>query len=376
MGHQNEIDRDYDNSAPSGEVKAWAREMIRHIRQQRGTLNLITLGFYGTQPGVPCHDDPKGDPTGKLRYDANIAAELAAEVDFVSMHYFLSERCFESDVRQLQSLVADKPIVLEEFCMHTLAKPDSPCSSFPDPCDDPHFEFQQQAFYNALLSVSEAFRVAGYFFWTLTDFSSIYPPGAQQSHHCQGILRNAVTSVCEVLNSIDYSEKPAAEAVRSHFKPAVRYIEHFNSWVDPKTDEPPPGWTANHGIDGALLRGFNPDAPQDTLWSRTYGRVAISKWVQPGAAHVGRATSPTLVQVDVDSYPFLSGEVSAYAVRKPPGNGGRDADLYIGVEEEGGSTNSAGDDHPRRHATKAFHGRSARGARLEWKSYVPGYPRA
>ena len=154
---KNELDRDY---AQFGEakVKAWATEMISYTRSLDPN-HLITIGFYGIATGTLCYDPLV---TSTLVYSPAIAAEFAPLVDFVSMHYFLSERCFESDLQALQSLIDDKPLLLEEFGLHTM-----------DACDDRHTETEQAAYYNALLSLSEAYDLAGYLFWTLTDFSHI-----------------------------------------------------------------------------------------------------------------------------------------------------------------------------------------------------------
>jgi hypothetical protein len=154
------------------------------------------------------------------------------------MHYFLPERCYEDDLQALQLQVGNKPVVLEEFGLHTMASG-----------VDPHTEREQAAYYNALLSLSEAYNIAGYLFWTLNDFSHIYS-GTEETHHCQGILRNIKVSTCQVTTMIDYSEKPAANTVRRHYGTRVAYLDLFDSWVATFTDKPPAGWSDNWDVGG------------------------------------------------------------------------------------------------------------------------------
>jgi len=308
---KNEPDRDY---ADHGEdtVKDWLREMITYTRGLDPN-HLITIGFYGAVSGTPCYDPAITDT---LVYSPAIAAEFAPLVDFVSMHYFLSERCFEGDLQVLQSLVGEKPIVLEEFGLHT-------CSA----CADSHTEVQQAAYYNALLSLSEAHGLAGYLFWTLDDLSYILP-GSQETHHCQGILRNSLVGVCQVTTTLDYTAKPTADTVRRHYWQNVHYLDLFDSWVDPNTDEPPPGWTDNLSDGGALLRGYN---LSKLLWSQHQGKVAFSKFVTNSISITGLAVSPVLTDVNVDSYPFLMGQVYDYSIRDI--TNGSDCTLYVGIQE-------------------------------------------
>jgi len=308
---KNEPDRDYAEYG-EGKVTDWLRGMISYTRGLDPN-HLITIGFYGAVTGTLCYDPAI---TNTLVYSPAIAAEFASDVDFVSMHYFLSERCFESDLQALQSLIGDKPIILEEFGLHT-------CLA----CDDSHTETEQAAYYNALLSLSEANDVAGYLFWTLTDFSYILPD-SQESHHCQGILRNSNVTVCQVTSPTDYTEKPAADTVRRHYQDGVVYLDLFDSWVVSDTAEPPPGWTDNWSDGGALLRGFNPSKP---LWSHNQGKVAFSKFVTNSTSITGLAASPVLTNVNVNRYPILAGQVYSYSIRDP--DNGSDANLYVGVQE-------------------------------------------
>jgi hypothetical protein len=321
---KNEIDRDYATFG-EGEVKAWATEMISYTRGLDPN-HLVTIGFYGAVTGTLCYGPTV---TNTLAYSPAIAAEFASAVDFVSMHYFLSERCFESDVQALQSLIGDKPLVLEEFGLHTLAAPAIPCATYPgDPhCDDPHTEIEQAAYYNALLSLSEAYDLAGYLFWTLTDFSYILPD-SQESHHCQGILRNRLVDVCQVATTFSYAEKPAADTVRRHYDNRVAYLDLFDGWIVPDTDEPPPGWSDNWSQGGALLRGYS---PSQLLWSHDPGKVAFSKFVTNGTSITGLAGSPALKDVNVDRYPLLSGQVSSYSTRDI--TYGSHSTLYVGVKD-------------------------------------------
>ncbi|MCB0166636.1 MAG: hypothetical protein KDI79_20575 [Anaerolineae bacterium] len=321
---KNELDRDYTNFGEA-KVKAWATEMISHTRQLDSN-HLITLGFYGVATGTLCYNPTI---TNALVYNPVIAAEFVSAVDFISMHYFLSERCFEYDLQRLQAVSANKPIILEEFGLHTLADPLIPCTTNPgNPrCDDPHTEIEQAAYYNALFSLSEAYGLAGYLFWTLIDFSYILPD-SQESHHCQGILRNGAVNVCEAMNPDDYSEKPAADTTRRHYDSGVAYLDLFDAWVESNTDEIPPGWSDNWSEGGALLRGYQPSRP---LSSHNQGQVAFTKVVSNGTSITGLAVSPMLKNIDVDHYPFLTGQVSNYSVRDAAN--GSNSLLHIGVME-------------------------------------------
>jgi nitrous oxidase accessory protein NosD len=322
---KNEIDRDYPVHGED-QVRAWARRMISYTRQLDPN-HLITIGFYGAITGTPCYDTAITDT---LVYSPDIVAEFTPAVDFVSMHYFLSERRFENDLQVLRSLIGDKPLVLEEFGLHTLATPTIPCTThfateLNDPrCDDSHTETEQAAYYNGLLSASEAHDVAGHLFWTLNDFSHILTD-SQESRHCQGILRNSGVTVCQVTSPRDYAKKPAADTVCRHYDDRVAYLDLFDAWVDSNTDKAPPGWSDNLDEGGALLRGHNPSQP---LWSHDPGKVAFSKW---GTSVTGLAFSPMLTNVDVDRYPILAGQVYSYSIRDTE-NGG-DASLHIGIQE-------------------------------------------
>lgn len=313
---KNELDREYSSFGLS-QVKAWATEMINYTRQLDPN-HLLTIGFYGAVTGTLCYDP--GVITQS--YSPTIAAEFAPSVDFVSMHYFLSERCFESDLQALQSQVGNKPIVLEEFGLPTLSNSALTKS--------PHTETEQAAYYNALLSVSESYGLAGYLFWTLNDFSYIMP-GSSQWEHCLGVLRNSNVNVCQVTNPSNYSEKPAAERVHRHYEQRMAYLDLFDAWVDPNTDEPPAGWSNNKG---ALLRGYNVSpAPNYLLWSRDPGKVALAKLVPPGAPVIGIAASPILTNINVNQYPFLTGQVYNYNVRDA--SNGSHSILHLGVKEGG-----------------------------------------
>jgi hypothetical protein len=311
---KNEIDRDY--ARPHVDVRAWATEMINYTRELDPN-HLITIGFYGAARGPSCTNPAAADA---LRYDPAKAAEFAASVDFVSMHYFLPEQCFEHDLKALRSLIANKPILLEEFGLATTSS-DQP---------DRQPEYEQAAYYNALLSLSEASDIAGYLFWTLNDFSQI-PKEIPVAEKCMGIVRNSRGTDCAERNPQDYSEKPAAEVVRRHYETHVSYLDLFDGWVDSKTDLPPPGWSDNGSEGGAILRGYNSDNP---LWSHTRGNVAFAKYMPPGTTSMpGMAGSPELVDIDVDLYPFLTGEISSYTVRDH--RFGSNASLHVGVEEAG-----------------------------------------
>jgi hypothetical protein len=320
---KNELDRDYTVFGQV-QVKAWANEMISYTRQLDPN-HLVTIGFYGTAPGPLCHDPA----LNTLVYSPTIAAEFAPAVDVVSLHYFLSERCFEADVQGLRAFIGDKPLLLEEFGLHTLASPVLPCSSNPgNPlCDDPHTEIEQAAYYNTLLSISEAYGLAGYLFWTLNDFSHILP-NTQQSHHCQGIRRNSLVMVCEATSPANYSPKPAAQTSGRHYEDSVAYLDLFDGWVDSDVDAPPAGWSDNWEQGGALLRSYNATQP---LWSHHQGKVAVAKFVTGSVSITGLAVSPIVTEANIEQFPFLTGRVFDYSVRDAVN--GSNSVLYIGVKE-------------------------------------------
>jgi hypothetical protein len=307
---KNELDRDYYLGEEM--VKAWATEMISYTRSLDPN-HLVTIGFYGAVSGTLCYAPTVTDT---LVYSPTIAAEFVPLVDFVSMHYFLSERCFEQDLQALQSLSDDKPILLEEFGLHT-------CLA----CNGPHTETEQAAYYNALLSLSEAYDLAGYLFWTLNDFSYV-PPGSRESERCMGVLRNSLVDVCQMTTTLDYTPKPAADTIRRHYDIRTAYLDLFDGWIDPATDEPPPGWSDDWRVGGALLRGY---APSQLLWSHDQGKVAFSKFVTNGTSMTGSALSPVLTNINVDRYLFLTGQVYSYSIRDI--TNGTHSTLYVGVND-------------------------------------------
>lgn len=311
---KNELDRDYDVYGKN-EVTTWAHQMISYTRQVDPN-HLVTIGFYGAVT-----------TTTGLVYSPTIAAEFASAVDFVSLHYFLSEHQFESDLQALRARVGEKPIVLEEFGLHTLATPTVSCVISPtDPnCDDPHTEAEQAAYYNALLSLSEAQGIVGYLFWTLNDFSYILT-GTQESHHCQGILRNSLVPDCQITTTANYAEKLAADVVRQHYGQC--YLDLFNGWAVADAELPVPGWTENWIDGGAYFRGYK---PSNIFWSHDTGKVAFSKFVSGSLAITGTATSPLLMDVNIDQCPVLAGQVYSYSIRDS--QYGTGAILYVGVKE-------------------------------------------
>jgi hypothetical protein len=305
---KNEADRDYATHRPDV-VKSWLRRMIQRVRERDATY-LVTLGFHAATGGY---------------FDPGVAAEFADDTDLVSLHYFLSEGGFEAAVKQLRDRVGIKPILLEEFGLHTLARPDKPCGNPPQTgCDDPHTERDQAAYYNALQSLSASLDLAGIMFWTLRDFSYILKD-TQQSHHCQGVLRNGGVAICEVVGA-DYSEKPAAWLLRRTFDDRVRYLDEFFGYVTME-NLPPPGWR-DDGV-AVLFRGYN---PMQMLWSHTWGRASLSRYFfgQRPTLDTGTARSPSL-RVEIDQFPFLVGTISQYQIRDAVY--GSDAVLHIGVRE-------------------------------------------
>jgi len=299
--------------------------MISYTRQLDPN-HLLTLGFYGAVGGSPCNDP---SAVNGLTYDPTIAAEFAPAVDFVSLHYFLSERCFEGDLQALQTKIGNKPLLLEEFGLHTLVEPDPSCQTNPSNplCDDPHTETEQAAYYNALLFLGEAYNLAGYLFWTLNDFSYILS-NTQKSHHCQGVLHNSLVKICQQANPTNYNRKLAAGVAQHHYQEQVAYVDLFNGWVDLKVDAPPAGWRDNWQEGGALLRSYD---PTNLLWSQNLGNVAFTKFVSQSTSITGVALSPVLSNVNINLYPFLTGRVSNYSIRDSIN--GSNTILRIGVKE-------------------------------------------
>lgn len=310
---KNEMDRDYAQfGRPT--VTTWARKMINHLRTLDGD-HPITIGLLGVTPGTLCYDNAVAADA----YDPNIAAELTDVTDFVSMHYFLSERCFEQDVEALQTAVSSQPILLEEFGLPTNNR-----------VNPPHTEAEQAAYYNALLSISEAKGLAGTFFWTLNDLK--IPAGYPDipTEQCMGILRNSNVTDCQTSNPADYSRKPAAEVVAAHYRPNFVYLDLFNCWVDPNTDLPPLGWSDNWQEGGLLMRCH--DSNRDA-WSHTPGHIALFKFVNEGVSNRGIAASPLIEHVDVSRTPLITGVVSNYERRDS--TFGTHSKLSIGVKEGG-----------------------------------------
>ncbi len=306
---KNEPDRDYVVHGEN-EVKDWLQEMISYTRELDPN-HLITIGFYGAVPGALCYNP--SEPA--LVYSPTIVAEFAPLVDVVSMHYFSHERCFEGALQALRVQVGNRPILLEEFGLHTM-----------NTGDDPHTESEQAAYYNTLLSLAEAYDMAGHLFWTLNDFSYILP-GTEETHHCQGIVRNSLADTCQVTATVDYTEKPAAETTLQHYTDYIYYLDLFDGWVVPQTAEPPAGWSDNGAAGGAYLRGYK---PSDPLWSQDLGKVALYKTDGTGANGIARAS--VLQAVDVERYPILAGQVYSYSVRDT--TYGSDAILYISIQQD------------------------------------------
>lgn len=349
---KNEPDRDYLYFGKA-DVAAWIEAMTGFTREL-DPHHLVTVGVLGQLPPgrvwlptvqmyttadlappatpTPCanaafgHDRHAGTPPkGPMdtAYDPAVVAELAPLVDLVSMHYYLPEGDFAAAVTALRERVGDKPIVIEEYGLHTLSNPALDAS--------PHTETQQAAYFNSLMALSEANGLAGTMFWTLNDFSERLD-GDPLREQCMGVLRNSRVGFCDHPNPRDYAAKPAAETVRRHFEHGVGYLDLFDGWVDPRTDMPPPGWTDNFAAGGAILRGLNPDRPvDDPLWGHEPGTVTFSKADRPGGADLGIASSPRLLRIDIDRHPYLIARVSSYTIRDRVN--GSDAVLHIGVSD-------------------------------------------
>jgi hypothetical protein len=308
---KNEPDRDYYKdadgdgvagvdlvSALPGDVAAvqsWADEIIRRLGQE-DARQPVTVGVYGA---VMSGTTLVYSPT-LVSYYTNVITD---PVDFLSIHYSLDEKNFPADVNAVEAIAGGKPIVVEEFALHTWAE---------HPID-PHNERDQAAYYNAILSTSEADHLAGAMFWTLTDFSQIEGSDERLKH--VGILRN------------DYSEKPAAAVIREHFKPFVAYLDTFDGYalITNNNCDPPLGWVDNRAENGTAIITCDPAvhgfAPSQN------GQARLTKLGGPD----GVVASPVLEAVNVDFSPQLIVDILTYTVRDSGNNSGP-INLDIGVK--------------------------------------------
>ncbi len=304
---RNEPDCDYGDCGEET-VQDWLVDMAAYVKSIDGN-HLVTIGFNGGvifDPTIPGHVD------------------MVSAVDFVSFHYFDYEDKFEENFLALQDLVGNKPVVLEEFGLYT-------CES----ADPPHTEFEQAAYYNALLFMSEAKNMAGRLFWTLNDFSQILD-GAHEQEHCFGVLRNSGTGdSCEISDPEDYSQKDAADIVMDHYRDQIKVLDEFNGRVVSSASIP--GWTENYRYDevekasfGATFKGYGPEEILEC--SHREGSAALFKH-GIGEDDKGEAVSSELVDVDVDEYPFLLVRIADYKIRDP--NNGSNCNLNIFVENGG-----------------------------------------
>lgn len=323
---KNEIDSDYD-AFGEATVQAWLSEMLSHTKTVAPN-HLTTVGFLGSTTGTRCDNAVSNISI----YDPTVATDFASDVDFVSVHYPFYEGCFYADMGALQTAVGNKPIVLEEFGLHTVANPADACL-IPS-CTFAYSERDQAALYSTLLAMGEAQNMAGFLFWTLNDFDEVLP-GANEKEHCFGILRNSgVGTKCYEPNATDYTQKPSAALIRRHYRPHVFYLDEFVGWIASLTDRPPSGWSDNFDFTnstGALLRAYNPN---NILWSQTEGTAVLTKF--GGGNEVGEALSPVLNNIDIDETAVLTGEITSYGLRDA--TFGKDANLHIGVKENGAIT--------------------------------------
>lgn len=322
---KNEPDRDYYRDAngdgKKGEdlvfalpgdiatVQSWADAMIEHLRA-KDTCH-ITVGVYGA---VKIGETYVYSPS-IVGYYVNV---ITHPVDFVSMHYSLDEKNFPADVNAVEALAGGKPIVVEEFALHTWAD---------HPGNDKHKERDQAAYYNAILSIAEADHLAGSMFWTLTDFSHIMAGDDEHLKHV-GILHNHLVTTTEVLTPTDYSEKPAAAVVREHFKPFVAYLDTFDGYAPVTNDncDPPLGWTDNYSAGGAVIVTCDPTITR-TFAPGQIGQARLTKWGGPD----GVITSPVLETVNVNLSPQLVVNILTYTIRDTINNKGP-INLDIGVK--------------------------------------------
>jgi hypothetical protein len=324
---KNEPDRDYYKdangdgnagadlvSALPGDVAAvqsWVDKMIEHLRE-KDSYHPITVGVYGA---VISGTTLVYSPT-IVGYYTN---DITNTVDFPSVHYSLPEENFPADVDAVEALAGGKPIVVEEFALHTWA----------DHPTDTHEVRDQAAYYNAILSTSEADHLAGAMFWTLTDSSYIMEGDDEHQKHV-GILHNASVTTTEVLTPTDYSEKPAAAIVREHFKPFVAYLDTFDGYVDDGNCKPPLGWTDNYseGTGGGTIITCNPIS--HTFAPSRLGQARLTKWEGPD----GVITSPVLEAVNVDLSPQLVLDILTYTVRTTYNEGPINLDIGVKATDE------------------------------------------
>jgi hypothetical protein len=284
-------------------VKQWIAAMIAHLRAL-DSHHLITVGTGGTVGGV---------------FHPEIVCHYVPLVNFISFHYYLPEVNFPAAKEAVRACAAGKPVLLEEFGLHTDA--DHPL--------DPHTEQDQATYYNALLALTEANHIAGRLFWTLNDFTNILPGTDPKEHH-MGVLRNANVTTSENPSPVDYAEKPAAEVVRRHYDAGVRYFDLFNGWVDPNRDEPPPGWVDNYNQSGVVFRAYIPWYPPAGKWSPAYGQAEITKVARGTFPADGIAISPFIKNVDI-SQNILAVDVYTYVLHNAVT--GTHAGLDIGVTD-------------------------------------------
>ena len=292
-------------------VQNWVKEMIRHLRR-KDSCHPVTVGISGAVGGI---------------YDSTIIGYYADIVDFLSVHYFLSEVNFPTVIDTVEALAGGKPIVVEEFGLHTQAGHPS----------DPHAERDQAAYYNAILSTVEADHLAGAMFWTLNDFSYIIATDEREKH--LGILHNSSVTTTEVLTPTDYSEKPAADVVREHFKPYVAYLDTFDGYALFTNDncDPPLGWTDNRAVAGAVMMACDPQA-HDFAPSQT-GQARLTKLGGPD----GVITSPVLETVTVGVSPQLIVDILTYTVRTTDNVGPINLDIGVKATDEATPTWLAAD---------------------------------
>ena len=342
---KNEPDRDYYRDANGdgkcGEdlywadpddkaaVQGWISRMISEVK----TLDpnhLVTVGPYAaviitpTTPKWECYTE-KEITTDTLVFSPTIvnyySQVITNPVDFVSVHYSLPEEDFQCNLGQV--FTGGKPLVLEEFALHTDA----------DHSTDKHTEADQEVYYNALLSMAGAENLVGVLFWTLVDFTDA-PPGMDHRNQHQGILRNRNITTTEKLSPTNYAWKPAAYVVQQHYRPhlqqcyrpAVRYLDLFNGHVN-KSERPPPGWSVNDDEWGAEFMGYNDWHD----WRPGWGRVSFTKMASGTLSVDGLAFSPLLENVDVYSYPLLAVDVYTYILRDI--TNGNHCKLDIGVTD-------------------------------------------
>lgn len=192
---KNEPDLDYD-TAGEELVNIWLKHILDQARIY-APHHLITIGWA----------------------KAEHADELAAELDFVSFHYYAPTSQFLETLDNLQTKVgAEKPLMLGEFGLPTWNP-----RLFPGG----HSEADQYNYYREILLQLQNSATAGYLAWTLYDFPHVPAqvagrlPWKRYPQREMGIIRT------------DGTEKPAAALFHPNVSQEQLQTSLENSGIKP-----------------------------------------------------------------------------------------------------------------------------------------------